>query len=79
MVSELSSFRHVETKERIIEIPFHCLEFEDVSSATSNHDQSSTTILSLVRSTRETLEKGLLSGWGQVVNVTEKHERFGIG
>lgn len=79
LVSGLSSFRHVETEERIVEIPLHYLEVEDVSSATSNHNQSSTTILSSVRSARETLENGALSGWGQFVNVTEKHERFGIG
>lgn len=36
-------------------------------------------VLSLVKSTRETLEKGPLSGWGQIVNVVEKHGRFLIG
>ncbi|XP_050876821.1 uncharacterized protein LOC127080547 [Lathyrus oleraceus] len=36
LVSELSSFRYVETNEGIVEVPLHCLEFEDVSSVTSN-------------------------------------------
>lgn len=79
LVSETSSFKYVETEEGVGEIPLHCLEFEDVILNTSNHDQSSTTILSLVRSTKQTLEKGMLVGWGQIVNVTEKHNRFGIG
>lgn len=55
LVSLLSSFRYVETEDGVAEIPLHCLEFEDVSSATSNHDRSSITILSLVRSAMKTL------------------------
>lgn len=46
----------------VAKIPLHYLEFEDVISVTSNHDQSSATILSSVRSARKTLEKGPLSG-----------------
>lgn len=79
LVSELSSFKYVEIEAGIAEIPLHCLEFQDVSSATCNHDQSFTTILSSVISVGETLEKGMLFGWGKVVNVTEKHDKFGIG
>lgn len=79
MVSELSSFIYVETGEGFVEIPLHCLDFEEVSSATANHDQSSAIILSSVRSAKQTLEKGILAGWGKVVNVAEKHDRFGIG
>lgn len=79
LVSELSSFIYVETEEGVVEIPLHCLEFEDVNSTTSNHDQSSATILSSIRSAKKILEKGLLSGWGQIVNVTKKHNKFGIG
>lgn len=51
LVSELSSFRYIYIDEGVVKIPLHCLEFEEVSSATSNHDQSPSTILSLVRST----------------------------
>lgn len=79
LVSELSSFRYVETDEGVAEIPLHCLEFEDTSLVTSNHDQSSTTTLSSARSTKQTLEKSPLTGWGQFFNVTKKHNRFGIG
>lgn len=79
LASELSLFRHVEIDERVVEILFHYLEFEEVNSTTSNHDQSPSTILSSVRSVKQTLEKGLLAGWGQVVNVAEKHDIFGIG
>lgn len=57
LVSDISSFRYIETKEGVVEIPLHCLEFKYVNSVTSNHDQSSTTILSLVRSAKQTLEK----------------------
>lgn len=79
LVSELSSFRYIETYEKVNEIPLNCLEFEEVNSATVNHDQSSATILSSVTSAKQTLEKGLLAGWGKVVNVAAKREEFGIG
>lgn len=62
LVSKLSSFKYIETNEGIVEILLHCLEFEEVSSATANHDQSSATILSSVRSAKQTLEKGPLFG-----------------
>lgn len=39
IVSELSSFWYVETEEGITEVPFHCLEFENVISATSIQDK----------------------------------------
>lgn len=35
LVSELSLFRYVETEEDITEVPFHCLEFEDVNQFSS--------------------------------------------
>ena len=38
LVSELSSFRYIETEEGVTKVPIHYLEFEDVSSITSNHD-----------------------------------------
>ena len=79
LVSELSLFRYIDTEDGIDEIPLHCLEFEDVRLTTSNHDQSSAKILSSVRSAKQTLEKGPLSGWGQIVNVIKKHDKFGIG
>lgn len=78
LVSEHSSLRYVETDEGIIEILLHYLEFEDVSSSTANHDQSSATILSSVRSAKQTLEKGPLTGWGKGVDMAEKRDRFGI-
>ncbi|XP_050876141.1 uncharacterized protein LOC127079815 [Lathyrus oleraceus] len=79
LVSKLSLFRYVETNERVVEIPLHRLEFEEVSSTISNHDQSSTTILSSVRSAKQTLEKGSLASWGQVVNMAEKYDKSGSG
>lgn len=39
LVSELSWFQYVETEEGITEVPFHCLKFEDDSSATSIQDK----------------------------------------
>ncbi|XP_050889349.1 uncharacterized protein LOC127094571 [Lathyrus oleraceus] len=78
LVNELSSFRYFETNEGIVEVPLHCLEFEEVSSVMANHNQSSATILSSAKSAKQTLEKGPLPSWGKVVNMAEKRDRFGI-
>lgn len=64
LVSELLSFRYVETNEGILEILLHCLEFEEVGSVAANHDQSSAIILSSVISAKQTLEKGPLPRLG---------------
>lgn len=69
----------MKTEERIPEICFHYLDFEDVSSASVNLSQSSTIVLSSVESDRKTVEKGPLSDLGQIVNIAEKHDRFGVG
>ncbi|XP_050914130.1 uncharacterized protein LOC127128803 [Lathyrus oleraceus] len=79
LVSELSLFRYFEIDEGIVEVQLHYLEFKEVSSATANHNQSSATILSSTKSAKKKLEKGPLPGWGKVVNVAEKRDRFGIG
>lgn len=69
----------METEEGINEVPFHCLDFEDVSSASVNQSQSVAAVLSSIESARKTLEKGPLFGWGQIVNVAEKHVHFDLG
>lgn len=61
LVSKLSSFIYFETDEGVVEILIHYLEFEEFSLATANHDQSSVTIISSVRSANQTLEKASLS------------------
>lgn len=79
VISELSSFRYVETKEGIAEVPFHYLDFEDVISTSVNQSQPAVVVLSSTRSAKKTLEKSPLSGWGQIVKVAEKHDHFGLG
>lgn len=79
MLSELSSFCYVETEEGKVEIPLHCLEFEDVISATSNQDRMTELVLSYLKSAKETLERGTPLGWSQIIHVAEKHDRFGVG
>lgn len=53
------------------EVPFHCLDFVDVSSASVNQSQSAVVVLSSARTAKQTLEKGPLSGWGKKVKVDE--------
>ena len=66
LISELSSFRYVETGEGAIEVPFHYLEFEDVSTTTSNLDKVPKLIMPSLKSAKETHKKGNPAGWGQV-------------
>lgn len=57
----------------------NCLEYEDVGSDTSIQDNVTKMVLSSVKMTMETLGKGTPLGWGQIVDVGEKHNHFGIG
>lgn len=79
MISEFPSFWYFETEKGITEVPFHCLEFEDVNSTSINQSQSIAMVLSSTKSSKKTLEKGTLFGWGQIVKVAKKHVRFGLG
>lgn len=78
LISELSSFRYVETDEGTVEAPFQYLEFEDVSTTTSNLDKVSEVIMSSLKNAKETLEKVNPVGWRQVINVSKKNNCFGI-
>lgn len=69
VISELSSFRYVETEEGVVEVPFQCLDFEDVNSASVNQSQPTVVVLSSTRSAKETLKKGVFSGWVQIMTV----------
>lgn len=79
IISKLSSFRYVETKEGISKGPLQGLYFEEVNSASTNHIQSTTLVMSSSKSSKQTLENGPLLGRGQIVRVYEKHDRFGLG
>lgn len=79
IISEISSFRYMETEEGIIEVPFQGLDFEEVSTASANPSQSTTLVLSLAKSAKQTLENGPLPGWGKIMRVPDKHDRFGLG
>lgn len=79
VINKLLSFQYVETEEEIPKVPFHYLGFEDVSFASVNQSQSVAAVLSSQESARKTIEKGPLSGWGQIMNIAEKHDHFGLG
>lgn len=66
-------------EEGIVEVPLNCLDFEDVNSPFVNQIQHAAAMLSSTESSRKTLEKGPLFSWGHIVNVVEKHDRFGMG
>lgn len=54
------------------------MDFEEVSPASANQSQSITMVLSSAKSAKQTLENGLLSGWGQITRFSKKHDRFGL-
>lgn len=57
LISKLSSFWYIEIDEGVVDVPFHCLEFEDVNTTTSSLDKVPEVILSSLKSAKETLEK----------------------
>lgn len=63
VISELSSFWHVEIEEEISEVPFHYLDFEDVNYSSVNQSQSADVVLSSTISVRRLL-RGALSPVG---------------
>lgn len=65
IISELSSFRYVETDKGATKVPFHCLEFKDVSTTTSNMNKAPEVVLSSLKNTKETLEKGNRPVWAK--------------
>lgn len=79
IISELSSFRYVEIEEGIVEVPFQGLDFEEVSSASTNQSQSGAMVLSSAKSAKQALKNGPPPGWGLIVKVSEKYELFGFG
>lgn len=60
IISGLSSFRHVKTKEGIVKVPFQGLYFEEVSPASVNQSKSTALVLSSAKSDKQTLKNGPL-------------------
>lgn len=52
IISELSSFRYVETEEGMVEVRFQGLDFEELSFASSNQSQTTGSVLSSSKSTK---------------------------
>ncbi|KAI5415991.1 hypothetical protein KIW84_041145 [Lathyrus oleraceus] len=80
IISQLSSFRYIEADEDALETSFQALE---ISNATLEEvkDPVEKTSLSFasLKSARSAVESGGPAGWGQVINVNEKNDRFGLG
>lgn len=52
IISELSSFKYVETKEGITEVPIQSLDFEEVIFASANQSQSTTMVVASAKSSK---------------------------
>ena len=80
IISQLSSFRYIEADEDALETSFQALE---ISNATLEEvkdpvEKASLSFASL-KSAKSAVESGGPAGWGQVINVNEKNDRFGLG
>ncbi|XP_050896008.1 uncharacterized protein LOC127102703 [Lathyrus oleraceus] len=80
MVSHLSSFRYIEADEDALETSFQALEianatFVEMKDPVGKACSSSASL----KSAKSSIEGGNPEGWGQLIDIREKHDRFGLG
>jgi hypothetical protein len=80
-VSHLSSFRYVETEEGALETHFQALE---IANATLMNPKVVNQVSKASPTSWKSLKKamddgGLPEGWGQLLIIPEKNDRFGLG
>ncbi|XP_050919093.1 uncharacterized protein LOC127136596 [Lathyrus oleraceus] len=80
VVSHLSSFRYIEADEDALETSFQTLEIANATFVEMKDPigKSCSSFASL-KSVKSNIEGGNLEGWGQLIDVREKHDRFGLG
>ncbi|XP_050890371.1 uncharacterized protein LOC127095771 [Lathyrus oleraceus] len=80
MVSHLSSFRYIEANEDALETSFQALEIANATFVEMKDPvgKACSSFASL-KSTKSSIEGGNPEGWGHLIDVREKHDRFGLG
>lgn len=80
IVSHISSFRYIEADEDALETSFQAL---DIANATfvevKESGEKVIPLFASVKSTKTTIENGSPEGWGQVIDINMKRDRFGFG
>ncbi|XP_050908951.1 uncharacterized protein LOC127122698 [Lathyrus oleraceus] len=77
-VSQLSSFKYVEMDGEIFETPSQAFETVMVESAIFAEREKKSSIASYKQAV-EVVKSGEAPGWGRVVDITVKEDKFGIG
>ncbi|XP_050908978.1 uncharacterized protein LOC127122727 [Lathyrus oleraceus] len=80
MVSHLSYFRYIKADEDALETSFQALEianatFVEMKDPVGKACSSSASL----KSVKSSIEGGNPEGWGQLIDVREKHDHFGLG
>jgi hypothetical protein len=80
MVSHLASFRYIEADEEATEVPFQALEIANVVTEGSKRSHNKKRLAaSSWKAMKEALEEGIPEGWGKLLNIIKKKDRFGVG
>jgi len=80
IISQLSSFRYIEADEDALETSFQALEISNATLAEVKDPIEKTSLsFASLNSARSAVESGGPVGWGKVINVSEKNDRFGLG
>lgn len=80
LISHLSSFRYVEAGEGAIEVPFQALEIATAVHVGEKAPVSrSKPSFASAKSAKMTIVAGRPDGWGEIVQVAEKKDKFGLG
>ncbi|XP_050889537.1 pectin acetylesterase 8-like [Lathyrus oleraceus] len=80
VVSHLSSFRYIEADEDALETSFQALEIANATFVEMKGPvgKACSSFASL-KSAKSSIEGGNPEGWGQLIDIREKHDRFGLG
>ncbi|XP_050877333.1 uncharacterized protein LOC127081091 [Lathyrus oleraceus] len=80
VVSHLSSFRYIEADEDALETSFQALEIANATFVEMKGPvgKACSSFASL-KSAKSSIEGGNPEGWGQLIDMREKHDRFGLG
>ena len=80
IVSNLTSFLYVEVEGEIHETPFQAFKtVHAVNIPPLEQKKKSETIMSSLKDAKAVVEGGNPEGWGQVLDVIPKFDKFGLG
>ncbi|XP_050918988.1 uncharacterized protein LOC127136482 [Lathyrus oleraceus] len=80
IISQLSFFRHLEADEDALDTSFQALEIANATLVeVKDVVEKAILLFTYLKSAKSAVENGDPAGWGQVINVRKKNNRFGLG